>query len=67
MPLLIHYGTLNCPYVPKSRLRDPMMKIHVSPFKSGEMQSAKYRWLNLLPSDQMLSTIDFRPVKKLLS
>jgi hypothetical protein len=28
--------TLNCPYVLENRLRNPMVKMHVSPFQIGK-------------------------------
>jgi hypothetical protein len=41
MLLLIHCGIFNCSYVPKSRLRDPTMKIHVFPFQIGKNATDK--------------------------
>jgi hypothetical protein len=37
MPVLIRCGTLNCPCVPKGRLRDPTTKCYFSFFKSGKL------------------------------
>jgi hypothetical protein len=41
-PPLTHYGTLNYPGFRRRKFRFAL-------FKSGKMQSMKYRWLNLLP------------------
>jgi hypothetical protein len=51
LPLLIHYRTLNCLYVPKSGLRDPTIKIRVFPFQIGMAEIAQLKYMNMASPD----------------
>jgi hypothetical protein len=66
MSLLIHCGTLNCPYVPKTTPAEPDDENSRFPSSDQEkMESTKYNWLNLLAFDTMSSTINLHLVKKI--
>jgi hypothetical protein len=50
----------------KSLLLEPTMKVHLLPFKSGQMKWIEYNWLNLLPFGKMSSKTSLHPVKQIV-